>query len=71
MPRPSVQDDDEILAFMPAHGNSATHPDGTCRMNGTAVVDERLRARGMERLAGGGCIDHAARVSGNTNAPAP
>ena len=71
LPGRSVQDDDQILEFMRVHGNSAMHPAGTCRMGGdrTAVVDERLRVRGVDRLrvVDASVMPHV--TSGNTNAP--
>ena len=52
-------------------GNSAHHQAGTCKMgrDRLAVVDERLRVRGVERLrvADASIMPHL--TSGNTNAP--
>lgn len=71
LPGTAVRQDDEILEFMRAHGNSAMHPAGTCRMgrDALAVVDERLRVRGVKRLR---VVDASIMpnvTSGNTNAP--
>ena len=72
IPGAGVQTDDEIYRFMEETGNSAHHQGGTCRMgkDEKAVVDERLRVRGIERLR---VIDASVMphlTSGNTNAPA-
>ncbi|MFT3816556.1 MAG: GMC family oxidoreductase N-terminal domain-containing protein [Rubrivivax sp.] len=51
-PGPKVRSDEEILDYMRRAGNIAHHMVGTCRM-GTdpmAVVDERLRVRGVRGL---------------------
>ncbi len=70
-PGPQVQTDEELLR---AAGDLATtifHPVGTCRMGSDpmAVVDDRLRVRGIDRLW---VIDASVMpriTSGNTNAP--
>jgi choline dehydrogenase len=61
-----------LEAFARARGGTVFHPAGTCRMGGDdrAVVDERLRVRGVERLR---VIDASVMprvVSTNTNAAA-
>jgi choline dehydrogenase len=71
MPGPGVQTDDEIIRFMQETGNSAHHQGGTCKM-GTdemAVVDYRLRVRGLNRIrvVDASIMPHL--TSGNTNAP--
>ena len=71
LPGRAVQSDDEILEYMRVHGNSAMHPAGTCKMgpDRLAVVDERLRVRGVDRLrvVDASIMPHV--TSGNTNAP--
>ena len=71
-PGPAVQSDEELLAAVRQHGSSGYHPCGTCRMgaadDASAVVDPRLRVRGVEGLR---VIDASVMpnvVSGNTNA---
>jgi choline dehydrogenase len=69
-PGAATQGDDEILEAVRDHGSSGYHPVGTCRMgeDETAVVDSRLRVRGVEGLR---VIDASVMptlVSGNTNA---
>jgi choline dehydrogenase len=70
MPGPSCISDDDILAYARATGTTVYHPTSTCRMGSdpNAVVDERLRVHGFERLR---VIDASIMptvVSGNTNA---
>jgi choline dehydrogenase len=69
-PGPHCTSDADLLAFARENGATVFHPTSTCRMgpDATAVVDERLRVRGVERLR---VIDGSIMptvVSGNTNA---
>jgi choline dehydrogenase len=69
-PDPRCTSDAELLAFARAAGTTVFHPTSTCRMgsDSTAVVDERLRVHGIERLR---IVDGSIMptvVSGNTNA---
>ncbi len=72
LPGPSVQGDDEWLAFLKANGGSIYHPVGTCKMGPAgdrmAVVDERLRVRGVGGLRVADASIMPQVVSGNTNA---
>lgn len=68
-PGPQVQTDDEILDWVRAKAETTYHPVGTCKMgqDTNAVVDERLRVRGLQglRVADGSIMPTL--VSGNTN----
>ncbi|NMG41681.1 FAD-binding protein [Chelativorans sp. ZYF759] len=54
-PGPDVRTDDELLDFVRAEGNSSNHLVGTATMgpegDRMAVLDERLRVRGIEGLS--------------------
>jgi choline dehydrogenase len=71
LPGHIVQSDEEILAYIRAEGESVYHPVGTCKMgqDELAVVDERLRVRGIEALRVADASIMPTIVSGNTNAP--
>ena len=69
-PDPRCTSDAELLEFARATGTTVFHPTSTCRMgrDPTAVVDDRLRVHGIERLR---VVDGSVMptvVSGNTNA---
>jgi len=73
-PGPDAQDDDALLEYCRNNGATIFHPSGTCKM-GTdddpmAVLDERLRVRGIQNLRVIDCSSMPTLVSGNTNAPA-
>jgi choline dehydrogenase len=62
---------DQLAAFVRANAQTLYHPVGTCKM-GTdtmAVVDQRLRVRGVERLRVADASVMPRIISGNTNAP--
>jgi choline dehydrogenase len=71
-PGEACQSDADLLAYARDSGTTVYHPTSTCRMgpDPNAVVDERLRVRGFERLR---VIDASIMptvASGNTNAAA-
>lgn len=70
-PGPSAATDDDLLEFARAHGATIFHPSGTCKMGSDpmAVVDERLRVRGIAALRVVDCSVMPTLVSGNTHAP--
>jgi choline dehydrogenase len=69
-PGPGLQSDDDILGYVRARATTIYHPTSTCRMGSDekAVVDARLRLRGMDglRIIDGSIMPTV--VSGNTNA---
>ncbi|HEX5210722.1 MAG TPA: GMC oxidoreductase, partial [Pseudolabrys sp.] len=72
VPKPDCVSDADLLAFARATGSTVFHPTSTCRMgqDAAAVVDERLRVHGIERLRVVDASIMPTVVSGNTNAAA-
>jgi choline dehydrogenase len=71
LPGPDCRSDDDILDYARRTAQSQHHWVGTCKMGSDpmAVVDDRLRVRGIEGLR---VIDASVMptiTSGNTNAP--
>lgn len=71
-PGPQVQSDGEILEMAKRTGRCVFHAAGTCRMgeDDHAVVDSKLRVRGILGLRVADASVMPTLVSGNTNAPA-
>ena len=70
-PGPDVQTDKEIEEFVRANAETIYHPVGTCKMGSDefAVVDDKLRVRGVENLRVVDASVMPTLIGGNTNAP--
>jgi len=71
VPGDPVRTDAQWIDYMEREGQCAFHPAGTCKMgkDSMAVVDARLRVRGVERLRVVDASIMPVVTSGNTNAP--
>ncbi len=71
MPGLHAQSDDELLEAAREVAGTVYHPVGTCKMgpDNLAVVDERLRVRGVAGLRVADASVMPNLISGNTNAP--
>ena len=68
----SDDDYDGLLDWARSNATTIYHPTGTCKMGSDplAVVDDKLRVRGIQGLRVADCSIMPIIVSGNTNAPA-
>jgi choline dehydrogenase len=73
LPGPAAQSDEELAKAAGDVGTTIFHPVGTCRMgradDAHAVVDSRLRVRGIEGLRVVDASIMPTITSGNTNSP--
>jgi len=72
VPDTDFANDEEILAYIRQTSQPGIHATGTCRMgvDDEAVLDGRLRVKGIEGLRVVDCSAMPTQVSGNTNGPA-
>ena len=70
-PGAATESDADLLAFARNFGATIFRPSGTCKMgsDAIAVVDDRLRVRGIEGLRIVDCSIMPTLVSGNTGRP--
>ena len=70
-PGPQAQSDDQLIDFCARTAETTYHPVGTCKMGSdpAAVVDDRLRVRGIANLRVADASIMPTLTSGNTNAP--
>jgi choline dehydrogenase-like flavoprotein len=70
-PAPQASTDSDLEEFLRNNVQTLYHPAGTCKMGSDdmAVVDSRLRVRGIERLRVADASIMPRVIAGNTNAP--
>lgn len=70
LPGADISEDEALLGYVRANGSSIFHPSSTCRMgeDAGAVVDSRLRLRGLAGLRVADASIMPTLVSANTNA---
>jgi len=70
-PGPAVTSDAQLVEFIRNHAETIYHPVGTCKMGNDplAVVDDRLRVRGIANLRVADASSMPRVIGGNTNAP--
>lgn len=70
LPGADISEDAALLGYVRANGSSIFHPSSTCRMgeDAGAVVDSRLRLRGLAGLRVADASIMPTLVSANTNA---
>ena len=71
-PGPNVESGEDLKEWLKSAAMTTFHPVGTCKMGNDpmAVVDDRLRVRGIRRLRVADASVMPLITSGNTNAPA-
>ena len=70
-PGPDAQSDNQLEGYLRSAAATVYHPTGTCRMgtDDAAVVDPRLKFKGIDRLRVADASIMPSITSGNTNAP--
>jgi choline dehydrogenase-like flavoprotein len=70
-PGPHVQSDAQLVEFIRNEAETIYHPVGSCKMgrDPMAVVDDRLRVRGIDNLRVADASIMPRVIGGNTNAP--
>lgn len=71
LPGDAYQSDADLVSYLRQYAQSMYHPVGTCKMgnDANAVVDDRLRVRGIQGLRVVDASIMPLITSGNTNAP--